>query len=280
MKKKNYKPLFISAFIGVILAGIFLPGILLHYTFQSDLNKISSVPKEYYISSSVISKNASAKLTEYEKMKLISGAWESIEKPVDSNQSNITELEAANLAKAAVEELYQNLLYPYHFESSYGNWYSWDASLYQCTEINFNTYTTYYWLITFYKYDSSETHKVLITENGTLLSVGVNRALYSDNNNITQNARAYFKQKYKPGPTPVSLLRITEPNDLPSYRTMTSDTPYYYYAYAMAVGSSQILTWEDFNKANESGQTGMIEKYCVYQCSSKGNGMITIIPWE
>lgn len=281
MKKKNYKPLLIGAFFTVVLAGIFLPGVLLHYTFKADLNKVAPAPKEYYIASgSAIAKNASIKLTEYEKMKLISGAWESTEKPVSSEESSITELEAANLAKAAVEELYQNLLYPYHFESSYKNWYSWDASLYQCTETTFNTYTAYYWIITFYKYDSSETHKVMITENGTLLSISVNRAIYSGNKNIAQNAKAYFKQKYKPGPTPASFLKISTPQELPSYRMMPLETPYYYYAYAMVVGTSQILTWEDFEKTEEAGQLENTERYCIYQCSSKGNGAITIIPWE
>lgn len=75
-QKQNY--ILISAFLITVCAGIFLPGILLHYTFQANLNETKPVPKDYYnYSSSVISKNASNKLSEFEKIKLISGAWKS-----------------------------------------------------------------------------------------------------------------------------------------------------------------------------------------------------------
>lgn len=297
MNKKKNKSLIIYAFPAIVLAGTLLPGIFLHIIFSMNLGKALPAPRDYYIASnSIISRNASSKLTEYEKMKLISGVWESTETPVDSSQSDITETEAADLAKKAVEELYQDMLYPYHFESSYGNWYSWDAELYQCTESTFHTYTAYYWLIHFYKYDDTETHKILMTENGTLLCISVNRPnlephpkdssqgtasssvpSYTNSKNFTLTTREHFRKKYKKGLTPVSFLKVPASLELPSYKNMPIESPSYYFAEAMLVGV-RVLNWNDYTKIADS--TENIEKYYIYQCNTKSNFTIAIIPWE
>ncbi|MDE6761005.1 MAG: hypothetical protein K2J90_10060 [Lachnospiraceae bacterium] len=297
MNKKKHKSLLIYGFPVIVLAGILLPGILLHIIFSMDLGKTLPAPRDYYIASnSVISRNASSKLTEYEKMKLISGVWESTETPVDSSQSGITETDAVELAKKAVDELYEDMLYPYHFDSSYGNWYSWDAELYQCTESTFHTYTAYYWMIHFYKYDDTETHKILMTENGTLLCISVNRpnlkphpndnnqetanssfSSYADSKNFTRNTREHFRKKYKKGTTPVSFLRVPTSQNLPSYKNMPIESPSYYFAETMLVGV-RVLNWDDYNKIADS--TENIEKYYIYQCNTKANFTIAIIPWE
>ncbi len=289
MNKKKHKSLLFYVCPVVVLAGILLPGILLHIFFSMNLGKALPAPRDYYIASnSVISKNASSKLTEYEKMKLISGVWESTETSVDSSQSDITETEAADLAKKAVEELYQNTLYPYHFDSSYGNWYSWDAELYKCTESTFHTYTAYYWLIHFYKYDDTETHTILMTEKGTLLCISVNRpnlkpnpnnssSSYEDSKNLSRMTREHFRKKYKKSTTPVSFLRVPASQSLPSYKNIPIESPSYYFAEAMLVGV-RVLNWDDYGKFTDS--TENIEKYYIYQCNTNANFTITIIPWE
>ncbi|MCI8507634.1 MAG: hypothetical protein HFJ06_03565 [Lachnospiraceae bacterium] len=287
MNKKKHKSILLYVFPVIVLAGILLPGILLHMIFSMNLGKTLPAPRDYYIASnSVISRNASSKLSEYEKMKLISGAWESTETPVDSSKSGITEIKAIDFAKKAVEELYQSSLYPYHFDSSYGNWYSWDAELYQCTESTFHTYTAYYWLIHFYKYDDTETHTILMTENGTLLCISVNRPnlepntnffSYEDSINYTRMTREHFRKKYKKGTTPVSFLRVPTSQNLPAYKNMPIESPSYYFAEAMLVGT-RVLNWNDYRKLADS--TENLEKYYIYQCNTKSNFTITIIPWE
>lgn len=286
MNKKKHKSLLLYVPV-IVLAGILLPGILLHLIFSMNLGKVLPAPRDYYIASnSVISKNASSKLTEYEKMKLISGAWESTETPVDSSQSDITEIKAIDFAKKAVEELYQSTLYPYHFDSSYGNWYSWDAELYQCTESTFHTYTAYYWLIHFYKYDDTETHTILMTENGTLLCISVNRPnlkpdpnslSYEDSRNFRLMTREHFRKKYKKGMTPVSFLRVPASQTLPAYKNIPIESPHYFFAEAMLVGV-RALNWNDYSRLADS--TNSIEKYYIYQCNTKSNYTIAIIPWE
>lgn len=279
MNKKKHKSLLIYGVLAIVLAGIFLPGILLHLIFSMNLGKALTAPRNYYIASnSAISRNASARLTEYEKMKLISGIWESSEVPVDSSRSSITEITAVNLAKQAVNDLYQNMVYPYHFDSSYGNWYSWDAALYQCTENTFHTYTAYYWLIHFYKYDDTETHTVLMTESGNLLSISVNRpSAESYNSDSYHGTREYFREKYKKGGTPISFLKIPSSLSLPSYGNIPVESPSYYYAEAMIIGV-RVRNWEDFNQTAASAEN--IEKYYIYQCNTKGHFVVTIIPWE
>ncbi len=89
MNKKKHKSILLYVFPVIVLAGILLPGILLHMIFSMNLGKTLPAPRDYYIASnSVISRNASSKLSEYEKMKLISGAWEFLQVRYYRNQSH------------------------------------------------------------------------------------------------------------------------------------------------------------------------------------------------
>lgn len=296
-QKQNY--ILISAFLITVCAGIFLPGILLHYTFQANLNETKPVPKDYYnYSSSVISKNASNKLSEFEKIKLISGAWKSSQTPVDFSYSTITQTQAADYAKNAVSDLYKAKLYPYHFDSEYGNWYSWKASLFQYTETTFNTYSAYCWLITFYKYDSTEIHDVLITENGTLLSIRTNRTV-ADNAIIKSSATAtdfstsspslsdqnwhnsmkhYYNEKYKP--VTVSFLSAADISNFPMYQQTALEKPVIDSAYVMLTKSHNVLTWADFNNLTSVDIPKDTEIYYIYRSHTDKQAAFTLIPWE
>ncbi|MCM1158166.1 MAG: hypothetical protein NC300_05595 [Bacteroidales bacterium] len=279
MQKLNYTKFTIALFLTITLIGILLPGILLRNIFEAHLGTVKPAPEKYYSTDSIIAKNASAKLTEYEKIKLISSAWDSTHKPADSARSEISEIEAVNFARAAIEELYLKHLYPYHFASSYGNWYSWDVSLYQCTETSFHTYTAYCWLVTFYKYNSDEIHEVLISENGTFLSVRTNQPL-PENGSTTQTALSYYRNKYEQDSIAVSFLKANDYADIPTYDYTALENPDYFYVYAMVVGNGGVMTFKELDKLSASPSADRLEFYYIYQCSNGRQSAISVIPWE
>lgn len=282
MKKLYYKRIITSCFVIVTLLSVFLPGILLHYTFQSDLDTVKKVPEAlYHSSNSAISKNASAKLSEYEQIKLISGAWDSTQKAVDSSQSNITANQAANLARDAVRELYLAGGYPYHFDSAYDNWYAWTAQCFQCTENAFHTYSAYCWLITFYKYDDDEFHDVLITEAGTLLNIRNNRPSDSKEQLSASWSRCmekYFTAKYSN--IPVSFFKITESGNLPVYNNTALTQPDIQSTNMVVLNNASITSFADVNNMLNLEIPESTRLYYAYQCSDSKYFMITIIPWE
>lgn len=282
MKKSHYKQLITSCFFIVTLLSIFLPGILLHFTFQSDLSSVKKVPEALYHSSNpAISKNASAKLSEYERIKLISGAWDSTQKAVDSSQSNITQNQAANLAREAVKKLYLAGCYPYHFDSAYDNWYAWTAQCFQCTENAFHTYSAYCWLVTFYKYDDDEFHDVLITEDGTLLNIRNNRPADSKeqlSGSWNSYMEKYFKDKYPN--IPVSFFEITESGNLPAYNGTALTQPDIQSANIVVLNNANISSFTEFNNMIKLEIPESTKLYYTYQCSNNKYFMITIIPWE
>lgn len=282
MKPLHNKRLIIFSFIIITLLGICLPGILLHTTFSSRLNTVNNVPEELYKNSnSAISRNASSKLTESERMKIISGSWDSSEIQVDPSQSSIGILDAVELAKNVLSELYTADIYPYLLNSSYDNWYSWDASFYQCTENSFHTYSAYYWKVSFYRYNTNEVHDILITENGTVLAVRNNmpdetlaKLKTIRNSNLDDLLEASFpKTKNR-----LLLKNVSTEISLPVYKNIEIEEPAYNDINALLINCPQITSISDLETADTSALPDNAELYWLYQCYNESYYMMCMIP--
>lgn len=56
----------------------------------------------------------------------------------------------------SMEKLYDEKLYPVNLSPDYSNWYTWEAAAKKASDNTFNTYTAYYWIIRFEKYDGTQ----------------------------------------------------------------------------------------------------------------------------
>lgn len=155
--------------------GIFIPKLLLRQKINAKLAVIEIAPESYYLSlDTAMAKNASQHLSSMDRMKLITGRWESSCEQTEQEEASLKESDAVSLARTQLEHYYKEGIYPYSLSSSYSNWYSWSSELYRYTDNVFNTYTTYLWVIHFTRYDSDLVHTILMTDNGTILAADVN----------------------------------------------------------------------------------------------------------
>lgn len=178
---KNKKTKWISPVICLIisltalLSGCFIPGFIINRQNEAELDIVTKAPQELYLApNSLLAKNLSDKLTTIDKIKLASNSWESTERKADKSESTLEEYDAVLLAKSQLQKYYEQNIYPYSFDSTYDNWYSWSTEFYCYTDSTFNTYSTYVWEIILTKYDNDLTHTIVMTENGTILNAYVN----------------------------------------------------------------------------------------------------------
>ena len=54
-------------------------------------------------------------------------------------------------------------------DPDYSNWYTWEAAAKKASDNTFNTYTAYYWIIRFEKYDGTQNHTIWMLEDGTII---------------------------------------------------------------------------------------------------------------
>lgn len=178
MKCKNIIFKIVISFITILVvsASIILPDILLRNETDSYVSVVTKAPEEYYLASATaIAIDASSKLSATDRINLISGTWESTFEECSTSEGFLTESEAVTLAKKQLEIYYDKLVYPCSLESSYKNWYSYEAKLYSYTDATFNTYTAYLWELKFTKYDNTLVHTILMTESGTILNAEINQ---------------------------------------------------------------------------------------------------------
>lgn len=170
MTKSKFNFLSIALILLAAALGMFVPGFFLKQSSESISGQLQTAPvaggRGYGNASTQL---ASSQLTEYEKIKMISNNSNSVEKVVNSNMYIASNYDMVLLAKEKLEMLYLYNLYPVSFKDQNTNWYSYDVTCYEATDSRFEIFSSYCWLITLTKYDKSETHKVLITENGTIL---------------------------------------------------------------------------------------------------------------
>lgn len=228
MKKKAV--ILISLTCTITLLGLIVPGVLLKVFFNNKLNKAYKVDEALYDSSaSTISKISSERLSENDKLKLISGIWTREMTVVDTSEASNSEIQIVESARKKVNELYNIGCYPFNFESKYDNWYSWNTTLYKFTDSNFKTYTTYLWKISFCKYDSDEIHDVYLTDDNVLIAVCNNSPKLTKKNNadrINTVMKQYLSEYYLPTKKINNYNYITNlsTNDFPIYDFLGLDT--------------------------------------------------------
>ncbi|MCM1496797.1 MAG: hypothetical protein NC089_13505 [Bacteroides sp.] len=186
--------------ISVLLAVfcMILPGILVNAQAERNKNTVHQASASYYSSRT----QTAVQMTLYERMKLISGEWESNWAEVNQQEmqdiSKIPEASRPNLQSGQGGDLeltgycymdYQSVLehveeelkvyyevgfYPENPESTYSNWYRPTVKLYQFSDAIFDSYICYVWLVELEYYDGSMRHTVLLDDtSGMILAAGI-----------------------------------------------------------------------------------------------------------
>lgn len=158
----------------VILSAIYLPEYFLNRYSEKDCNKSIIPPKDtFQMTDSALTAMASLQLTNYEKMRLISHAWEGNSESIGAQYSDEDAHSMVELAKTKLKEYYRIGLYPTDFSSNDGaSWYNWEANRYCSTDATFHRFSAYFWVIFLQKYDGTESHFIIIMEDGTILAAG------------------------------------------------------------------------------------------------------------
>lgn len=162
--------IFVAAALIIAVVSIILPGIILDYLNKKEVADLRDVPAEYYAGASeAVIVNSSRQLSDYENLQLVTGIWESEITTVDPSSCRLTEVEAKDLAAQRMSSMYTKGLYPSDLAADVNQWYVWDAAAYRAIDTTFKTYAANFWRISFYKYDHTEKHTVIMTETGSVL---------------------------------------------------------------------------------------------------------------
>lgn len=192
MKKTILSWRFISLIFTMlsIAIGVFLPQYILMKTTKHRDSVITYAPEEYYLpSNSAIAKKTSEQMLLTDKIKLITGAWESTVTQIPVTESSLSEEDAINLAIRSMQIFYENRYYPYSIDSTSTYFFpaqpldeddyttvndiSYSVNLYKIIDNTFNTYSTYLWNINIVQLSTSLQHSILMTEDGTILAAQV-----------------------------------------------------------------------------------------------------------
>ncbi len=195
--KRKWKPvIWVSLSILLAVFCMVLPGTVVQLQAENNIQVVHQAPGAYNYSSGQMI----VQMTLYERMKLISGEWESNWQQVEQDsvrsastmpvvmytvpgQTGDNQLEGycyldyqsvLECAQAGLNELYEMGIYPEEAKSTYNNWYRPEVSLYQYTDSVFNSYTCYVWLVELDYYDGSFSHILLIDDtSGIILAAGL-----------------------------------------------------------------------------------------------------------
>ena len=194
MKKDSFKLIIMSvAVICIVIAGIMVPGIVLEANQKSEHDHVAKVPKSYLPSGSVMAKEASANLKLSEKLSLIDGQWDSTTDDAASYEMDEQDYQAVATCRKSMEKLYDEKLYPVNLSPDYSNWYTWEAAAKKASDNTFNTYTAYYWIIRFEKYDGTQNHTIWMLEDGTIIMAKAHMKDISDMSEYDLSAyKGYF----------------------------------------------------------------------------------------
>lgn len=289
MKQFKLKIKYIPFFLLFMTFCILAPCALLVLCFEHRINRTENIDKNLYDQyNSAISRVASEKLSEYEKIKLISGKWNSNSVEVDVVDAKITELDAVNMARSAINSLYYYNCYPFSFDSSYENWYSWEAKFCKATETAFHTYSAYYWDVKFYRYDTEETHEVIMTESGTLLGITNNiptQTLEADNRLNDRNAIDYLQLRYMDEENitiyPLETTYANVTNNLSiNYNNINPDTMSILSAYGIILNNNSIVASDLYSSTAIENLPEQTEIYILYETIDDNRYTINFIPWQ
>lgn len=278
MRKNKKLPIYITLTILLALSGILLPGIILEHKGGAMEGQTQALSLDYYSGTSpTISRNASSQLSDYEKMEIISGIWESTTIEADPEESTLTQYEAVNIALKEIEKLYIHDNYPTSLNSSFNNWWTWTATLYKATDSSFHTYAAYYWKVCFEKYDGSESHTALIMEEGTLLCTCT-----SMNYLITNSIVDYMREKPEFSKNTSFVDCHLDTSQLPVYPNvdLVKNKLRIKSAAIMVVGNSNVANNMEAVKELYNTPDNNCEFYCIYQLIANYMYMYTIIPYQ
>ncbi|MBR6223726.1 MAG: hypothetical protein IKQ71_09840 [Lachnospiraceae bacterium] len=153
-----------------VFGALLLPDYFLRGEVKSRLGIADDVPADYYMAhGGAAAKASSMKMSDVDRIKMISGVWGSTMTKVDTADAYISETEALKLSRKATEYYHGLGIYPVSIDSSFDNWYSWKAECYRYLDNIFNTYTCFLWVVEFFRYDSNEHHIIYLLEDGTAI---------------------------------------------------------------------------------------------------------------
>lgn len=182
-----------------VCGGFLLPDLALNYHARSQIHQIESIQQSDNQNNPTIMKNASLQLSDYERIQLISGAWESKVTNANEEEATLNKADALKLVKSSIYDLYSSGHYPVNLNSGFGNWYTWEADFFKATDSHFHTYAAYFWKFHFIRYDGSETHTIYMMENGTLLQATTNATM--------EHSKEFLKEEEAPN---ASFVPITK----------------------------------------------------------------------
>ena len=171
MRREFFKNvIFVTTTLIIAVLSVILPGVILDYLNRQEVSDLRDVPAEYYAgpSESVIL-NSSRQLSDLENLHLVTGIWESEVTTVNPSSCRLTDVDARTLASMRMSNLYNKEIYPVDLSSDVNQWYAWDATAYRAIDTTFRTYAANFWRITFYKYDHTEKHTIIMTETGAIV---------------------------------------------------------------------------------------------------------------
>lgn len=198
--KKNKKHTGLWILTGILLAGacVILPGTIITIQAEQMKNQVEQTYSYAYSDESV----QAVRMTLYERMKLMSGEWESdyyavspdevlpIQDAEDELSSQVSAIEMGDLeaagyaylnnrtvltkAEEGMRVFYEAGAYPEEVVSEYQNWYRPRVTLYQYVDAVFHVYSCYVWVVQYDYYDGSKSHTVFIDDTtGLILAYGV-----------------------------------------------------------------------------------------------------------
>ncbi len=155
--------------LAMVAVSVFTPFLYLRLRDRRTNGVVEDIPSSYYNrrSTSYV-RNASGQLTGAEQLSLIYGFTESEMVPLTSDADGLTmtPYDAANTAEKYLAFLTDEGAWPARANANSRNWYAWAAKPYQVTDAAFASFTVYFWIITFTRYDSAEVHTVCLTDSG------------------------------------------------------------------------------------------------------------------
>ena len=177
--KKRYK-FYLPLFFCILLLSILLPPAVIYYIsniYVIDQIHTVKIPDYYDMTASAASQTISRKLSESDRIKLITGEWESVVSECEDNPLSTDTQTQAESARAAVRELYNLKLYDHDFYPTDKDWYSWDIEYFRCTDVEHGLYSAYYYVVHFYEYNGDFVADVKISENGTIIEIEDTRGI-------------------------------------------------------------------------------------------------------
>ena len=197
-RREKHTFLYIAIFLMVAAISVMLPQVLISAQVEQTKNQVEQTYASAYRKGS----GRAVRMSLYERMKLISGEWDSeyreipieevapikeAEKELSSQVSVMQtgDLEAEGyayltmqtvLSKAAegMKIFYETGICPEEVVSEYQNWYRPRIALYQYEDAVFHVYSCYVWMVQYDYYDGSRTHSVLVDDTtGLILAYGV-----------------------------------------------------------------------------------------------------------